>query len=211
MKRLKQKLLGMEPNTTTYAEMYNGSMIVADPSHPTMEPYVDYSSVYYNGDVGFEITTTHKPAQDKPTVTVIIPCDCLGIGDYIPAAADFCLRAEGFTSYPAGRGSERLAVSDMGFILMGDERVDVRGLHDIVSPRQLTAIGFMLRFLAVTNRDAVIDLRARVDELYARVEREGLDCLYTSYFTTCERFLDLPRRQELLAVIHRLRGVGYLR
>ncbi len=133
----------------------------------------------------------------------------------LPPAADWGqyrrLRGDGFTSYPTGRGSELLAVSDMGFVLMGDERVDVRGLHDIVSPRQLTAIGFMLRHLAVTNCDAVIDLDARIDALYDRVAAEGLDWLYSSYFTTCERFLDLPRKQELLAVIHRLRGVGYLR
>lgn len=133
----------------------------------------------------------------------------------LPSPADWTqsrrLCAEGFTSYPAGRGSELLAISDMGFILMGDERVDVRGLHDIVSPRQLTALGFILRHLAVTNRDAVIDLDARVDALYARVEAEGPDFLYSPYFTTCDRFLDLPRKQELYALIHRLRGVRYLR
>lgn len=133
----------------------------------------------------------------------------------LPPAADWGqsrrLRGVGFTSYPAGQGSERLAVSDMGFVLMGDERVDVRGLHDIVSPRQLTALGFMLRHLAVTNRDAVIDLSVRMDELYARISAEGLDFLYSAYFTTCDRFLDLPRKQELYALIHRLRGVSYLR
>ena len=133
----------------------------------------------------------------------------------LPPAADWGqsrrLRGVGFTSYPAGQGSERLAVSDMGFVMMGDERVDVRGLHDIVSPRQLTALGFMLRHLAVTNRDAVIDLSVRMDELYARISAEGLDFLYSAYFTTCDRFLDLPRKQELYALIHRLRGVSYLR
>ena len=43
MKRLKNKILSMEPNTTTYKAMYEGSMIIEDPAHPTMEPYVDYS------------------------------------------------------------------------------------------------------------------------------------------------------------------------
>ena len=69
----------------------------------------------------------------------------------------------------------------------------------------------MLRHLALTNRDAVIDLPARVDAMYDRTAAEGLDWLYSSFFTTCERFLDLPRKQELYALIHRLRGVGYLR
>ena len=44
MKRLKNKILSMEPNTTTYKAMYEGSMTIVDPAHPTMDPYVDYSS-----------------------------------------------------------------------------------------------------------------------------------------------------------------------
>ena len=87
----------MEPNTTTYKAMYEGSMIIEDPAHPTMEPYVDYSSTYYNESIGFDISTTHKLAQDKPTVVISIPCTTLGID--VPdkstesVEADFCLRA----------------------------------------------------------------------------------------------------------------------
>ena len=86
----------MEPNTTTYKAMYEGSMIIKDPAHPTMEPYVDYSSTYYNESIGFDISTTHKLAQDRPTVVISIPCATLGID--IPdksvesAEADFCSR-----------------------------------------------------------------------------------------------------------------------
>ncbi len=119
------------------------------------------------------------------------------------------LRGDGFTSYPAGSGSEKLAVSDMGFILIGDERIDVRGLHDVVTPRQLDAIGFMLRALMVANRARVVDLDAAIDALYARIAEEGLDCVWTSYFTTCARFLDLPRKSELRAVIDRMRRVSF--
>ena len=119
------------------------------------------------------------------------------------------LLAEGFSSYPDGSGSERLEVSDMGFIFIGDERIDVRGLHDIVSPRQLDALGFMLRCLEISNADRRIDLQKQIDALYARIEQEGLDCIYSSYFTTCQRFLDLPRPRELLAVINRMRQIRY--
>lgn len=126
------------------------------------------------------------------------------------------LSADGFTSYPSGSGaggragSEMLTVSDMGFILIGDERVDVRGLHDIVSPRQLDAIGFMLRTLMLANRDRIVNLDAAVDALYSRIAEEGLDCVWSGYFTTCARFLDLPRRCELLAVINRMRRISFL-
>lgn len=120
------------------------------------------------------------------------------------------LCSEGFTSYPQGSGSERLQVSDMGFIFIGDERIDVRGLHDIVSPGQLDSLGFMLRYLEMKNKDSIIDLRKRIDELYDRIYQEGMDFLYSSYFITCRRFLELPRKQELLALINRMRKIQYL-
>lgn len=97
MKRLKNKLLSMESDTTAYNAMYEGSIYIQDPTHPTIDPYVDHCPIYYNESVGFEITATHKLALDKPTVVIGIPCTTLGIA--IPdksvesAEADFCLRA----------------------------------------------------------------------------------------------------------------------
>lgn len=128
-----------------------------------------------------------------------------------PAAARWeqsrTLCSERFSPYPEGSGTEKLEVSDMGFILIGDERIDVRGLHDIVSPRQLYALGFMLRWLDVKNNDRRIDLRGEIAALYARIEEEGVDFLYSPFFTECERFLDLPRPQELAALICRMRNI----
>lgn len=95
----------------------------------------------------------------------------------------------------------------MGFIIIGDEKIDVRGLHDIVSPRQLDTLGFMLRYLEVTNTDRKINIEKKVDNMYDRIENEGIDFLYSSFFTTCERFLDLPRKQELMALINRMRKI----
>ena len=121
------------------------------------------------------------------------------------------LYSDHFSSYPEGNGTERLEVSDMGFILIGDEKIDVRGLHNIVSPRQLDTLGFMLRYLEITNNERKIDIEKRVNDLYARIETDGLDFLYSSFFTTCERFLDLTRRQELMAVINRMRNVHMMK
>ncbi len=140
-------------------------------------------------------------------------CASHGVSPELPASANWgqgrMLMGNGFTSYPDGSGSERLAVSDMGFVIIGDEKIDVRGLHDIVSPRQLDALGFMLRFLEVSNRDSVIDIERKVNELYAKIDADGLDFIYSTYFTTCERFLDLPRKQELLSLISRMRKTEY--
>lgn len=119
------------------------------------------------------------------------------------------LHSEGFSSYPDGSGSELLEVSDMGFIIIGDERIDVRGLHNIVNPRQLDTLGFMLRYLEVSNNETKIDITKKVNELYRKISSEGVDFLYSGYFTTCERFLDLPRQNELLAIINRMRHVKF--
>ena len=142
-------------------------------------------------------------------------CAAHGVTAGIPSDADWTqgrsLYSDGFSSYPDGSGSEKLEVSEMGFILIGGETIDVRGLHDVVTGRQLDALGFMLRYLEVTNRDRQIDLRKKIDELYARIDREGMDFLYSSYFTTCGRFLDLPREQELKALISRMRKIRFVR
>lgn len=138
-------------------------------------------------------------------------CADHGVTAILPPPADWtqsrALYSDRFTSYPAGCGSEKLAVSDMGFILIGDEQIDVRGLHDIVSPRQLDALGFLLRYLMVSNKENKIDLRRRIDDLYEKMEEEGVDVLYSAFFTTTERFLDLPRKQELFALINRMRKI----
>lgn len=121
------------------------------------------------------------------------------------------LYSDRFSSYPEGSGSERLEVSDMGFILIGDERIDVRGIHDIVSKRQLDAIGYMLRYLEIHSVEHKIDIAAKIDDLYTEIEKEGLDTVFSSFFTTTERFLDLPRKQELLAAINRMRRISYMK
>ncbi len=121
------------------------------------------------------------------------------------------LCSTGFSSYPEGSSSEKLNVSDMGFIQIGDERIDVRGLHDIVSKQQIDCLGFMLRQLEISNKDYQIDIVQKIDELYAKINAEGVDILYSSLFTTMERFLDLPRKQELLALINRMRNISFLK
>ncbi len=117
------------------------------------------------------------------------------------------LSSDGFTSYPDGSGSENLMVSDMGFIRIGDERVDFRGLHDLVSSSQADAIGYMIRYLMVHNTSTKIDLAERIDALYREIEKEGLDLVFSAFFTTMGRFLDLPRPYEVYAVVRRMRKI----
>jgi predicted ABC-class ATPase len=120
------------------------------------------------------------------------------------------LLSNGFTPYPEGSGAERLEISNMGFVLIGDELIDIRSLRNIVSPAQLTALGFMLRQLEIKNNELKIDIDKCIDELYEQIEQEGLDSVFSGFFTTCERFMDLPRKFELLAVINRMRNVNFI-
>lgn len=116
---------------------------------------------------------------------------------------------EGFTSYPDGESRERLEATDYGIILFGSENIDVRGLYNIVSRDQLDTLGFMLRYIAVTESEEQLDIVAAVDNMYTRIETEGYDFLYSSYFTTCERFFSYVRKQELFAAINRMHGISY--
>lgn len=142
-------------------------------------------------------------------------CNSYNVTTALPVSANWqqcrTLYSDRFSSYPEGGGTEKLEVSDMGFVIIGDEKIDVRGLHDIVSPRQLDTLGFMLRYLEVSNNDKKIDIEKKVYDLYARIDEKGIDFLYSSFFTTCERFLDLPRKQELMALINRMRKINMVK
>ena len=142
-------------------------------------------------------------------------CSSYNVTSVFPSSANWqqcrTLYSDRFSSYPEGSGTEKLEVSDMGFVIIGDEKIDVRGLHDIVSPRQLDTLGFVLRYLEVSNNDRKIDIERKVNDLYARIDKEGIDFLYSSFFTTCERFLDLPRKQELMALINRMRKINIVK
>lgn len=152
-----------------------------------------------------DVTEKSKNICHSYNVTSVFPS---------PASWEQCrtLYSDRFSSYPEGSGTEKLEVSDMGFVIIGDEKIDVRGLHDIVSPRQLDTLGFMLRYLEVSNSDRKkIDIERKINDLYARIDEEGIDFLYSSFFTTCERFLDLPRKQELMALVNRMRKINMVK
>ncbi|MHB1151134.1 MAG: P-loop domain-containing protein [Eubacteriales bacterium] len=96
LKRLKHYLLGMEPNTAVYKEMYEGEMVANLPPKSNgdlLEPETHKDSTYWREDIGYSIDRTHKLALDKPSVTIQIPVDSIGAGDYTKTAADYCLRA----------------------------------------------------------------------------------------------------------------------
>ncbi len=140
-------------------------------------------------------------------------CKLYGVkGDNAPPTVweqNRTLLSKRFTSYPEGCGSEKLQVSDMGFIIIGDETVDIRGLQNIATRGQLDSLGYMLRLIELNCSSPTVDIDKAIDELYLKIEKEGLDTIYSGFFTTTERFLDLPRKSELKAVINRMRKITF--
>ena len=69
------------------------------------------------------------------------------------------------------------------------------------------AAAFLIRYLMVTRKPEQNTIDGALDELYRRVETDGLELCYSKVFTDCSRFLDLPRPADVKAVIHRMRAI----
>ena len=119
------------------------------------------------------------------------------------------LRSEGFSSYPPDSHTERLEVSDMGFVLIGAEKVDVRGLYNLMTDAQRSAAAFILRDLMLSHKPGLVNLDEELGAVYERIEAEGLHTVFSSFFTTMEMPLDLPREIEVRGIVNRMRGILY--
>jgi predicted ABC-class ATPase len=113
-----------------------------------------------------------------------------------------------FTPYSRKSGiSEHLEVSDKGFLELGDECIDVRMLYNIASVSQLTAIGFLIRKIENATSEKQLDIKKVVEKFIENIENSELDEIYSTYFTNCQRWLELPRMYEVLAILHRMRYI----
>ncbi len=127
------------------------------------------------------------------------------------------LTTEGFSPYPPFGKSEKLAVSDIGYIFIGQEKINTTHIHEILCDEQRTAAGFLIRLLEnrcgespfAASLPKTIDLNQEVDSLYREIEEKGLDIIYSGFFPDCGRFLALPRKMDLLAAIYRMRDTKY--
>ena len=120
------------------------------------------------------------------------------------------LSGEGFTSFVPENGRERLAITDVGIIYVGEEAIDLRMLSGLITQAQRNAVGFLIRYLEVSLNETKLDVADKLKTLYRRMEEEGFDCIFSNYFTECERFMDLPRKEDVLAAVNRMRKVRFL-
>ena len=119
------------------------------------------------------------------------------------------LNTQHFTSYPENQTTEHMLVSLRGFLEIGDECVDVHMIHNIIDYPQLVAIAYIIRKLMISKEDRTISIHEKVEELLHSLEITELDSIYTGFFPKCDRWLTLPRKYEILAVIYRMRRIQF--
>jgi hypothetical protein len=85
-------------------------------------------------------------------------------------------------NYPQGSGTEKLMVSAMGYMMIGDEQIDIRGLYNITAQAQLAAIAFLIQKIAIKNQDQVIFLHEKIKNALEDMEREGVDIVFSFFF-----------------------------
>ncbi len=119
--------------------------------------------------------------------------------------------AAGFTSYPEGSHTERLEVSDIGAILIGDEKIDIRGLYNTVSSAQQNGIALILRYAMISRKPGPMEngIDGELLRVYDLIRQEGIHEVFSSFFTTVEMPMDLPRISEIKAGISRMRRLGW--
>ena len=128
------------------------------------------------------------------------------------------ISTDGFSPYPKQFGREKLEVSDIGFIIIGEEKINANFVHDIVCNEQRTAIGFMLRLLETREggglfsepENDTVDIVQKTNELYLEIEENDIDMVYSGNFPDCDRFLAYPRKVDFMAVVNRMRHVSFL-
>ena len=116
---------------------------------------------------------------------------------------------DGFTSYPDGSHTERLEVSDIGALIIGDEKIDIRGLYHTVSPAQQNGIALILRYAMISRKPGTMELDSEILRVYDLIRREGVHEVFSAFFTTISMPIDLPRLYEIKAVVSRMRHLRW--
>lgn len=81
------------------------------------------------------------------------------------------------------------------------ETIDLRCVEQLADSEQTTALGYMIKYLESNSFDGKKNLKTIVNDLYRKLEKEGLS------FVASNTNLALPRKQEIFAALNRYRGL----
>jgi predicted ABC-class ATPase len=107
-----------------------------------------------------------------------------------------------------GRRDVKIDVKALDLILFGRDRIELRGVEQLVDVSQTQAVGHAIHLAATRFMDGRATLREVVEKLEELFDREGLDLL--DPFHRPERHpgnYARPRKHEIAAAINRLRTV----
>ncbi len=107
-----------------------------------------------------------------------------------------------------GRRDVKIDAREIDLISFGEERIDLRGVEQLVDFSQTRAVGHAIHLAVQRFMDGKTPLRAVLDALEAFFDREGIDAL-DPYHRPEEHPGDFarPRKYEVGAAINRLRTV----
>ena len=110
-----------------------------------------------------------------------------------------------------GRRSVRLDVPERDLVLYGEQRLELRGLEQLVDHSQTRAIARAVHLASQQIMSSQTSLDETLDLLDALLEREGLDALAPAGATDGRHPGNLarPRRFEIAGALNRLRGVRW--
>lgn len=99
-----------------------------------------------------------------------------------------------------------LAVSDIGFVFIGQKKINTNHIHEILCNEQRTAVGFLIRLLEnrcgespfTTFLPKTIDLNQEIDSLYRAIEEKGLDIIYSGFFSGLRAVSCAPQKNGLI-------------
>ena len=115
------------------------------------------------------------------------------------------LISNSLTNYPKESICERMDISEFGFVIFGEETVDIR-VFDHLSEAQIHAIVFIMREISKINHETDIDLHVCIDKLLDDINIKGIDNIFSTFFAI-DRWLEIPRKIDVLSVIYRMKNI----
>ena len=114
---------------------------------------------------------------------------------------------DGFSSYPQNSRKERVKITELGTIILGDEIIKTDRIYNITSMEQVNLIVLIIRAIqskGYGSENEWVDIESAINEIYEELNHKGIDSLYTNSLNL-NRWLELPRKTEIFGVINRMR------
>jgi hypothetical protein len=114
------------------------------------------------------------------------------------------LLSNSISTYPQDSGTEKIDLQ-FGFLFFGDEMIDVR-MFSHLSKAQILAIAFIIREIIKSNMSETIDLQSAINKVFSEINDKGMDTIYSNFFYV-DRWIELPRKIDILSVIYRMKNI----